>query len=59
MKIIKTILIIVSIIVIIYFFPVIMNEKKELPNRTLISRNRLTGQVFVKPIWSDTYFIEP
>ena len=49
-------LIIFLVCYILIFF---INEKIELPNGTLTSRNRLTGQVLVKPIWSDNYFIEP
>ena len=48
MKIIKVILIVSLIIVIGYFFPVIMNEKTKLPNGTLMSRNRFTGQISIK-----------
>ena len=46
-------------LIIFLLFIFFINEKSELPNGTLTSRNRLTGQVLVKPVWSDTYFIEP
>jgi len=52
-------LLLILFLIIIFASPFIINQKKELPNGTLTSRNRLTGQVFVKPVWSDTYFIEP
>ena len=52
-------LIIIIVLILVITSPFYINEKTELPNGTLMSRNRLTGQVLVKPVWSDTYFIEP
>ena len=57
MKIIKVILITISLLIIVYFFPVIMNERIELTNGTLMSMNRLTKQITVKPSGSNLYYI--
>ena len=52
-------LIIIIVLILVITSPFYINKKVELPNGTLMLRNRLTGQVLVKPVWSDTYFIEP
>jgi len=57
MKMIKVILIVSLIIVIGYFFPVIMNEKTELPNGTLISMNRFSKLITIKPSGSNLYYV--
>jgi len=44
---IETILLILFLII-IFTSPFIINQKKELPDGTLISRNRLTGEICIK-----------
>ena len=41
----------------IYFIPILSYEKKELPNGTLMSMNRFTKQITVKPSGSNLYYI--
>ena len=58
-KVSRTLILGLIIFLVCYLLIFFINEKTELPNGTLTSRNRLTGQILVKPVWSDTYFIEP
>lgn len=53
---IETILLILFLII-IFTIPFIINQKKELPDGTLLSRNRLTGEIYIKiPNNESTHF---
>ena len=42
------ILLLILFLIIVFTVPFIINQKKELPNGTLMSRNRFNGQISVK-----------
>lgn len=41
-------LLLILFLIIIFITPFIINQKKELPNGTLMSRNRFNGQISIK-----------
>lgn len=52
---IETILLIIFLII-IFTIPFIINQKKELPDGTLMSMNKFTKEILVKPPNSDNYY---